>query len=513
MRSLLQMASAVALILLLTCLGSYARSVDPSVPETSNVVVQWDNAALQGVRDSKLGPPMVARALAIVHTCMYDAWAAYDDRALGTQLGRALRQPYRLRTLESKKEAISFAAYRAVADLFELDDVTLYRPLMRSLGYDPNNATTNTTTPAGVGNTACAAVLKFRHFDGSNQLGDMSPSGAPYSDYTGYEPVNPPTTVPVIPATILDPNRWQPLEYTDATGKFVKQAFLGAQWSRVVPFALRSGDQFRAELARFGPAQYGSADYLVEAEELIQFSAKLTDEQKLIAEYWKDGPNSETPPGHWALFAQFVSARNHHTLDQDVKMFFAMTNATFDASIVAWDAKRAFDSVRPASAICYLFRGQQIRSWGGPGKGTVTIDGQDWLPYQPASFPTPPFPEFISGHSTFSAAAATVLGLFTGSDRLGNSVTFAPGTSSTEPGITPAEPVRLEWNTFTNAANQAGISRRYGGIHFRAADLAGRAAGRVVGLQTWERAVDLWDGCECHRWELQRRPSLYIQDH
>jgi hypothetical protein len=196
--------------------------------------------------------------------------------------------------------------------------------------------------------------------------------------------------------------------------------------------------------------------------------------------------------------------RDHHTLDQDVKMFFAMTNATFDASIVAWDAKRAFDSVRPATAICYLFHGQQIRSWGGPGKGTVTMDGADWIPYQPASFPTPPFPEFISGHSSFSAAAATVLELFTDGNRFGASVTFAPGTSAIEPGITPAAPVTLHWDTFTVAANQAGISRRYGGIHFKAADLTGRAVGKVVGFQAWQKAVELWEDREYHQLEVQR---------
>jgi hypothetical protein len=169
---------------------------------------------------------MVARALAIVHTCIYDAWAAYDERARGTQTGRTLAQPYGLRTLKNKKEVISFAAYRAVVDLFPLEDATVYRPLMTSLGYDPDNTTTDITTPAGVGNTVCAAVLQFRHNDGSNQLGHMSSSGVPYSDYTGYESVNPPATVPVNLTSILDPNRWQPLQYTDPTGQFVTQVFL-----------------------------------------------------------------------------------------------------------------------------------------------------------------------------------------------------------------------------------------------------------------------------------------------
>src|SRR5438552_9686364 len=93
-----------------------------------NVVVRWNDAALQGVRDSKLGPPMVARALAIVHTCVYDAWAAYDKDALGTQLGGRLRQHPSQRHLANQNKAISFAAYRAVVDLFPVDKATLFDP-------------------------------------------------------------------------------------------------------------------------------------------------------------------------------------------------------------------------------------------------------------------------------------------------------------------------------------------------------------------------------------------------
>jgi hypothetical protein len=208
----------------------------------------------------------------------------------------------------------------------------------------------------------------------------------------------------------------------------------------------------------------------------------------MIAEYWANGPHSELPPGHWDLFAQFVSERDRHTVDDDAKMFFALTNAIFDAGIAAWDAKRAFDSVRPVTAISFLFHGRQIRSWGGPGKGTVTMDGAQWIPYQPSAFPTPPFPEYVSGHSSFSAAGATILTLWTGSEYFGDSITFAPGSSSTEPGITPAQPVTLRWRIFHDAADQAGISRRYGGIHFTRGDLVGRAVGDLVGLEAWHKA-------------------------
>jgi len=214
----------------------------------------------------------------------------------------------------------------------------------------------------------------------------------------------------------------------------------------------------------------------------------------MIAEYFADGPHSELPPGHWDLFAQFVSARDHHGLDADVKLFFALTNAIFDAGVVVWDAKRAFDSVRPATAVPYLFQGQQIQAWGGPGKGTVTMDGKFWIPYQMSTFPTPPFPEFISGHSTFSAAGAAVLRLFTGSDAFGDSVTFLAGSSKIEPGFTPSHAITLRWETFTDAANQAGISRRYGGIHFKTADLTGRVVGHIVGDEVYIKAEHLWSG-------------------
>jgi hypothetical protein len=439
---------------------------------------------------------MVARALAIVHTCIYDAWAAYDKKAVGTRLGGELRQPASQRHADNQRKAISFAAYRALIDLFPADKGTVFDPLMIQLGYDPADISTDITKPSGVGNVACAVVLNFRHNDGSNQLGNLTPSGVPYADYTGYAAVNPPSTVPVDPATVRDVNHWQPLQYFDSSGAFVTPAFVGSFWSKVTPFALTSADQFRPLIAAAGPALFGSAAFVQQAVDLIILSANLSDEQKVIAEYWADGPHSELPPGHWDLFAQFVSARDHNDLSDDVKLFFALTNAIFDAGIVAWDAKRAFDSVRPVTAIPFLFQGKQIRAWGGPYRGTVTTDGRNWIPYQPSTFPTPPFPECSSGHSTFSAAGAEILRLFTRNDAFENSVAFLPGTSRIEPGQTPVRTVTLSWKTFTDAANQAGISRRYGGIHFEIGDLTGRITGRLVANQAWAKAVRLWTGGE-----------------
>jgi hypothetical protein len=302
------------------------------------------------------------------------------------------------------------------------------------------------------------------------------------------------------PATVNDPNRWQPLRYIDATEALVTQPFVGAQWHQVTPFALTSAAQLRPSS---GPARYRSHDFLSQARALLEISANLTDEQKMIAEYWADGPHSELPPGHWNLFAQFVARRDHHRagehrIDADVKLFFALTNAIFDASICCWDNKRAFDSVRPVTAVRYLFRGQEVLAWGGPFRGVQLISGEEWFPYQPATFPTPPFPEYSSGHSTFSAAGAEILKLFTGSDRFGTSVTFPTGSSKIEPGAVPASDLTLRWATFSEAADQAGVSRRYGGIHFEQGDLDGRAAGRLVARQAWAKAHSHFNGTASH---------------
>jgi hypothetical protein len=434
---------------------------------------------------------MVARALAVVHTCMYDAWAAYDDRAVGTQLSGALRRQAAERTLANKEEAISYAAYRALADVLPADANSVYKALMKQLGYDPSNNSTDIETPAGIGNVACAAVLEFRHHDKSNQLGDLAQG--PYSDWSGYAALNKPTVIPVR-TTMSDPDHWQPLTFVNSTGDLMTQRFMAAQWCFVTPFALSKGDEFRSIAQTLGPATYGSAEYEEQAGELIELSAKLDDRMKTIAEYWSDGPHTEQPPGHWMRIAQWVSARDHHTLDDDVKMFFALSNALLDSGIAAWDMKRTFDSVRPATAIPFLYKGKKIRAWGGPGEGTVEMDGSQWIPYQAATFPTPPFPDYVSGHSTYSAAAATILADWTGSDHFGYSTTITPGSSRIEPGITPVHAVALNWSTFSEAADQAGLSRRYGGIHFRRADLAGRQLGRMVAAKAWAKAQSYFNG-------------------
>jgi hypothetical protein len=492
-----------ALLLWLIAPASSLRSgtAHPVDAPRENIVLQWNTAILRAVRDSRLGPPMVARALAIVHTCMYDAWAAYDRVAMGTRLGGTIRQPPGQRTLRNQVEAISFAAYAAAVDLFPASGPSLFDPLMASLGYDdPGDAGEDPGSPAHIGTVACHAVLAFRHRDGANQLGDEpnGASGVAYSDYTGYQPVNEPLDLnrPFDASTVRDPDRWQPLRYSDNQGHQATQSFLAPYWGLVTPFAIPSGNSLRSTS---GPARFGTEAYRQQALDLLDISAHLSDRRKAIVEYWADGPGTDLPPGHWNLFAQYVSHRDHHGpgragIAADIKLFFALNNAMLDASIVAWDDKRFYDSVRPITAVRYLFHDQAVLSWAGPYQGTKAIDGGAWLPYQRATFPTPPFAEYASGHSNFSAAAARVLRLATGSDAFGMSVKIPAGSSGIEPGAVPAHDVWLAWPTFSDAADEAGLSRRYGGIHFERGDLDARRTGRDCADMAWGLAQRYFSG-------------------
>ena len=458
---------------MLACAAQSASAAD-------TVVVQWNDVTLQAIRDTKPGPPIVSRMLAVVDTCMYDAWSAYNRRAAPTRGVGIGKRPKSPTTADDKAKAVSFAAFRAIVDLFPSSTANA-NALMATLGYDPMDTSTDVTTPSGIGNVACRAVLDYRHHDGSNQLGDLN-GGAPYSDYTGYVPAN-------TPMEINDPNRWQPQIISDGNGGTRVQTYVGVFWGQVLPFNPR----LRIPVTE-GPDVYPGRDYTQGVDSILKYSAELTDTTKTIAEYWADGPKSETPAGHWALFAKFVSQRDGHTLGQDVRMFFAESNALMDAGIVGWGIKRQYDAERPVTAVHFLKAGQQVSAWAGPFLGTQLIDGTSWRPYQPPTVVTPPFAEYLSGHSIFSGSGAEILHRFTGSDRFGASFVQPAGGSRVEPGVTPAVAVTLGWRTFNEAANQAGISRRYGGIHFIPGDLDGRALGHRLGARSWRLAVAYFEG-------------------
>jgi hypothetical protein len=449
-----------------------------SVVSTGTVVLVWNEAVLAAIRATRPAPPVAARALAIVHTAMYEAWAAYDRRAVGTRL--AFVPPPLDSEAAVKADAVGYAAYHAILDLFP-DRKSNVDATSAAVGLDPPSSATDPTTSAGIGAAAARAVLDFRHGDGANQLGTLAPGA--YADWTGYVPVN-------TPDVVVAPDRWQPLRVPDGRGGSVVQRFAVPHWGLVVPFA--SPPLLVDRVPR--PAPVGTARFLEQSQELVAISARLSEREKVIAQYWADGPDSELPPGHWCLFAAFVSRRDGHDLDADVMLFFALTNALLDAGIETWHLKRRYDYVRPITAIRELFTGCQIRAWGGPGRDGQLIDGGQWQPYQEATVVTPPFAEYPSGHSTFSAAAAEVLRRFTGSDAFGASATIKARSSRIEPDRVPTRDVTLHWDTFSAAADEAGLSRRYGGIHFRQGDLVGRSIGREVGARAWTLAMSYREG-------------------
>ncbi len=174
-------------------------------------------------------------------------------------------------------------------------------------------------------------------------------------------------------------------------------------------------------------------------------------------------------------------------------MFFALNGAMLDASIAGWADKVHYDYVRPITAIRSLFKGVKVKARGGPGKGTQEILGETWHTYHPATFPTPPFAEYGSGHSVFGGAAAELMKLFTGNDNFGHSVTIKAGGVGYEPGV-PAADVTLSWSTFTAAGDEQGISRRYGGMHFEDGDLHARAQGRQAAGLAFEKAQAYFNG-------------------
>lgn len=466
---------------------------------------RWLNIALQATarEHERYGarPTIGSRNLATCVTAMYDAWAAYDARAVGTRLGGKLRRPPAERTLANKDRAIAYAVTRVLLDIYP-DDAAWIKARVRKEGVNPDDTTTDLSKPQGVGNTAAAALLAYRHHDGANQLGDEpGSSGKPYSDWTYYKPVNPPW-----PGPIVDPDRWQQIPFDDGKGGKIVLGFLTPHWYRVKPFALERSDQFRPG----PPPKVGSEQMKKDVDECIAVNANLTVKQKAVVEFMRDGPKSTGQSGHWLTFAKAVSRRDKNDTDRDVKLFFCVGNVVFDAFIACWDSKRHYDSARPWSLVRYYYKGKKVKNWAGPGKGVIEKPAEEWLPYSPATFRTPPFPGYTSGHSTVSGAGARMLALLTGSDHFGDIEKRKAGIL-TEPGfdckimmmrdgkLPPGHEkltcdVALALPTFTATAEIAAVSRLWGGYHIRTDNEAGLVQGRKVAEYSWPKYKEYFEG-------------------
>jgi hypothetical protein len=228
-------------------------------------------------------------------------------------------------------------------------------------------------------------------------------------------------------------------------------------WPMVTPFAMTSGSQFRSLT---GPPELNTPEYRDYYNEVKEIGAATgstrTQDQSEIAEFWADGGNTSTPPGHWNRIAQSVAQAKGNTLEENARMFALLNIGMADAAIACWDNKFTFNDWRPVTA---------IRNGDTDGNDD-TVGDAAWSSF----IATPPFPSYTSGHSTFSGAAAAILADFFGDDN----VSFK---TSAEGAVVPDR----SFDSFSEAATEAMNSRLYGGIHWRYDNEDGLEAGTALG--------------------------------
>lgn len=569
----------------------------------------WDDQLLDAIRLDTPRPTVHARNLFHVSAAMYDAWSAFDN----TSVQYLHHESATAADVQAaRNEAISYAAYNVLKHRFQSGpgsavSEAAFDAQMDALGYDKNFTSTIGNSPAALGNRIAQTIINHGAADGANEQNN-------YADTSGYFPVNPPMVKDLPGTTMFDPNRWQPLAFDHLVlqnGIVIGQAvqtFINPNWGDVTPFAMSKaspadvyhdlgappqlggvGDaQFRANVVdvirksslldpnagnmiNLSPSAKGNSTvgtnngtgYAVNPVTGLPYAENMAnhaDYGRAIAEFWADGPSSETPPGHWNVLANDVAdtvgfeKRIGGTgpivddLEWDVKMYFAMNGAVHDAAVAAWNHKGVYDYARPISMIRYMgslgqssdpqgpaydpnglplepglievitnettATGQRhehlfghegeiaIHAWAGePDDPENEVGGVDWiraiewLPYQRSTFVTPAFAGYISGHSTFSRAAAEIMAAMTGSEYfpggLGEYIIHA-GDLEFEGG--PDVDVILQWATYFDAADEAGLSRLYGGIHVSADDLPARMLGSMVGQDAYALAMQYFNG-------------------
>lgn len=600
-------------------------------PETdASIARQWNELLLDAIRVDYPDPTVHSRNLFHFSVAARDAWLAYEpDSRQSAYLADETVEADDVAS--ARREAISYAAYRILSSRYQLSpnheySQTDFDRKMADLGYDPAKTSLIGDSPSAVGNRIAARVLSYGWRDGANEAGA-------YADTTGYEAVNEPLIFKLPGTDVVDPNRWQPLAFDFLVLQngipvgAALQEFLGLNWINLTPFAIEHPEE-GIPLDPGPPPYLGSEtdqEYKRSAVEVIRYSSfldpelprmidispgayynnplgtndgngypenpytgepyapnlvKLADYGRCIAEFWADGPDSETPPGHWNTIANEVSERipekrlggEGPLLDDlawDVHLYFALNGALHDAAIAAWASKRYYDYVRPVTMIRYMAgMGQRtdpegpsyhpeglplaeglvevvteasaaagerhahlsdhvgaiaLYAWKGEPEDPETgiggvgwILGETWMPYQRFSFVSPPFAAYVSGHSTFSRAGAEILSALTGSPFFpGGLMTYAFSRDNFlhfERG--PSEDLTLTWATYYDAADEAGLSRLYGGIHVRADDFEGRVMGAEVGQLAWERASAFFSGQTTSLvWEVPLREFVMALRH
>lgn len=401
-----------------------------------DTITDWNDVLLNVIRDNTtlsdipyphrvvpMSPPAAARALAIMHVAMFDAVNSIE----GTY--QSLHSELIAPSNASMAAAAASAAHEALLKLIPRYPDRYDAALAETLATVPNGQAK--TDGIAYGRAVADEVLAWRSTDGAA------------------------AQVKYVPGA--DPDDWQPTfpDYLPA---------LLPQWPNVTPFAMTSDTQFRPP----PPPDLTSAAYAAavnQVKDLGAFDSTVrTPEQTQIALFWADGGGTFTPPGHWNQIAADVAMARGDTLVQDARLFALLNVGMADAGIVAWDAKYAYGEWRPIDA---------IRKADQDGNDQTTAD-PTWIPL----LKTPNFPSYVSGHSTFSGAADAILTAF-----FGDNVHFT-SQSDGHDGFTEkplANVITRSFTSFTEAADEAGMSRIYGGIHYSFDNVNGLAAGRALG--------------------------------
>ena len=393
------------------------------IDSRADIVTEWNSAIRNSIRAGKTPPPTASRSLAILHVAIYDAVNSITESA-DSYLVPPLGHDVARAT--SKEAAATAAAHRVMAALYPA----------QAGASDGLEAAQLAAIPEGVakangiawGKHVADVILAARAQDGA--------------------------TAVVAPPVSHGVGDWIP-----TPGAFAP--FLLPQWGFVEPFLMQTPSQFRpAAQPALASVQY-ALDYNQVQELGDVTSATRTPEQTEIAKFWADGGGTETPPGHWNRIAQQVAGAKGNDLLKNARLFALLNLTLADAAIACWDAKYHYNAWRPITAI-------RAGDWDG---NAATVGDTNWTPL----IVTPPFPEHTSGHSTFSGAAATVLALFYGNDN----ISFSSGSDGLA-GVT------RHYSSFSQAANEAGMSRIYGGIHFMSANVGGLNAGESLGIYATE---------------------------
>jgi len=421
---------------------------------------------------------LVLRVTTLVTNAWFDATAPYSPPALGVYT-RLVHRPASESTTRNMNIALLHASYQVLNSLLPKQRQT-WRDMLTGAGLDPDDDSTDTATPVGIGNVAGMGVVEGRERDGMNQLGDeggRTYNLMPYMDYTGYTPVN-------TPHELIDPSRWQPDIQRLGMGLYKGQVSVTPQYALTEPYSYHDPQMF-------GVASPKDSDhrnlkgYKRQADEVLQASARLNDERKLKAELFDNKIES------LGFSAVHAALSNGLSLREFIELDFLTNMAAYDAGIVVWQEKRRYDAVRPFTAIRYIYGDQPVTAWGGPGKGTVhDIPANEWKSYLEEA----DHPEYPSASTCFCAAHAQSARLYLGSNNLNWTVPRPAGSSRVEPGITPKKDIDLQFKTWTDFAADCGQSRVWAGVHFQSAIDASAQLCAVFGDMAFDYLETLLDG-------------------